>query len=44
MLCHITAVRLGSLPQVELDLQRVTAVHRTVMIDPLSERMSELLQ
>jgi hypothetical protein len=44
MRCHVTAVRLGSLPQVDFDTQRVTAVHRTVVVDPLSERMSKMLQ
>jgi hypothetical protein len=44
MLCHVTAVRLSSLLQVDLDPQRVAAVRRTVVIDPLSERLSELLQ
>jgi hypothetical protein len=44
MLRHVATVRLSSLLQVDLDPQRMTAVHRTVMVDPLSERMSEMLQ
>jgi hypothetical protein len=41
---HVAAVRLGRLPQVDFDVQRMTTVRRAVMVDPLSERMSEMLQ
>jgi hypothetical protein len=44
VLRHISAVRLGSLPEVDLDAQRMAPVHRPVMIYALRERMPKLLE
>jgi hypothetical protein len=44
VLRHVAAVRLGGLRKVNLDAQRMATVHRPVVIDPLRQRMSELLE
>jgi hypothetical protein len=43
VLCHVTAVRLGRVGQVDLDAQRVPAVHRPVVVDPVRQRRLEML-